>query len=195
MLKLILASILTFLSLSASAGTVTVNGTSCGSLTSMTLDAAGALVVGTDAACGVITPPPPPVEPPVEDPFACVPSANLNCITRPFPVIPQEIVSLYGSKVVAIKVRVPATGRGRISTMIYAGPTAARTVTLSTVPGEMTSPLECVKSGLEVTSNNWTTLPGVRGECQLPVGKDIYINIKASNCPEGTRCKIYLKAN
>ena len=140
-------------------------------------------------------PPPPPVEPPVDDPFECVQAPMLNCASRPFPVIVQEIVSLYGSRVVAIKVRVPASGRGYIQTMQYAGVTAARTVTLSTLPGEMTAPRECVKAGFEVTGNAWTTTPGVRGECRLPPGKDVYINIQASNCPAGARCKIYLKAN
>ncbi len=174
------------------AGQVVVNDNNCGALVSAALDAQGNIAIQSTQACGAGVPPPPP---PHEDPFVCVPSSMLNCIERPFPVIMQEIVSLYGSKTVAIKVRVPASGRGYISTMVYAGVTAARTVTLSTLPGEMTAPRECVKAGFEVTGNAWTTTPGVRGECLLPPGKDVYINIQASNCPAGARCKIYLKAN
>lgn len=186
------------LPLLATAGTVTLNGMSCGSLQNLSVSSAGNVTVSTDVGCGgaVIPPPEPPDTPgsPTIDPFACVRTPALDCASRPFPIIVQEIVSLYGSRTVAIKVRVPASGRGYVQTMQYAGVTAARTVTLSTLPGVMTAPRECVKWGFEVTGNAWTTTPGVRGECLLPAGKDVYINIQASNCPAGTRCKIYMRA-
>jgi hypothetical protein len=63
MKKLILTSILMFISAFAFSGTVTVNGNSCGSLTSAIVGAEGNLEVKTTATCGGVVVPPPPPEP------------------------------------------------------------------------------------------------------------------------------------
>ncbi len=192
MLKLILASILTFLSLSASAGTVTVNGTSCGSLTSATMGAEGNLEVKTTATCGGVVVPPPEPEP---DPLACIPSSTQICLSRPWPNIAQELMSIRNGQLISIKVRTGQSGVGTVYVNNYAGDTAAMQVALATVPGTVDTPATCMRKGFESVSLRWEISGANTRVCQLPPGKDIYLTLKATNCPDRVSCKFYLRAN
>lgn len=192
MLKLILASILTFLSLSASAGTVTVNGNSCGSLTSATMGAEGNLEVKTTATCGGVVVPPPEPEP---DPLACIPSSTQICLSRPWPNIAQELMSIRNGQLISIKVRTGQSGVGTVYVNNYAGDTAAMQVALATVPGTVDTPATCRRKGFESVSLRWEISGANTRVCQLPPGKDIYLTLKATNCPDRVSCKFYLRAN
>lgn len=190
--KRILMAILTLFTASALAGTVTVNGNSCGSWSKLVYTPAGDLSLTTDGACGTVAPPP--VEPPpVTSPSAC--PSGVTCIDRPFPVIPQEVLGLRAGQTLAVRVNVPATGTGYISTMITTGDTASRRVSLSSVAGDMNPPSSrCSSTGWETTGTGWTAGEGTARTCYVKPGT-AYINVQVTNCEPGKTCRFYLKGN
>ena len=192
MKKLILTSILMFISAFAFSGTVTVNGNSCGSLTAALMGANGDLEVETTTACGGVVTPPPEPEP---TPFVCVPSSTQICLSRPWPNIAQELMSIRNGQLISIKVRTGQSGAGTVYVNNYAGDTAAMQVVLATVPGTVDTPAACTKKGFESVNLRWEIAGGNTRVCQLPAGKDIYLTLKATNCPDRVTCKFYLRAN
>lgn len=192
MKKLILTSILAFISAFAFSGTVTVNGNSCGSLTSAIVGAEGNLEVKTTATCGGVVVPPPEPEP---DPLACIPSSTQICLSRPWPNIAQELMSIRNGQLISIKVRTGQSGVGTVYVNNYAGDTAAMQVALATVPGTVDTPATCMRKGFESVSLRWEISGANTRVCQLPPGKDIYLTLKATNCPDRVSCKFYLRAN
>lgn len=182
---------LALVSCGVSAATVTVNGVGCGNFKGAQIDASGNVAMATDGTCGAVAPPPEP-EPPAPDPFKCPP--GVTCSDRPFPVIPQELVSIKGKQILSFKVKAPEAGSGAISTMNYSGASATLRMTLSTLPGEMAGTQFCTYSGFEVTTVKWTTATGTR-LCKVPSNAALYINVQATNCADGATCKFYLKAN
>ena len=193
MKKLILASILTLISAFAFAAAVTVNGNSCGSWSKLTYTPAGDLSLTTDGACGTVAPPP--VEPPpvVTPPTSC--PSGVTCIDRPFPVIPQEILGLKAGQTLAVRVTVPPTGAGYISTMITTGDTASRRVSLSSVAGDMNPPSSrCASTAWETTGIGWTAGEGTARTCYVKPGT-AYINVQVTNCEPSKTCKFWLKGN
>lgn len=191
--KSILISILAFISASAFAGTVTVNGHSCGSLITLMTTPAGDLTIKTDGACGTVAPPP--VEPPpvVTPPTSC--PAGVTCLNRTWP-IKQEVITLRAGQTIAIAVPADAAGTSRyVQTMITAGNSAARRLAISTTAGDVNpSNTRCATSGWESISMRYTAgdSGGARG-CFVPAGVPIYINLTPTNCPEGQRCDVYIK--
>lgn len=181
-----------FISAFAFSGTVTVNGNSCGSLTSATMGAEGNLEVKTTATCGGVVVPPPEPEP---DPLACIPSSTQICLSRPWPNIAQELMSIRNGQLISIKVRTGQSGVGTVYVNNYAGDTAAMQVALATVPGTVDTPATCMRKGFESVSLRWEISGANTRVCQLPPGKDIYLTLKATNCPDRVSCKFYLRAN
>lgn len=174
------------ISLSALAATVMVDGKAAGTLQKLTVGANGDVVVTT----GTVSPPP------IDPPAAACPQ-GVTCIDRAFPVLVQEVLSLKAGQVLAVRVKTPdGKGAGRVTTMYTTGNTAARRVSLSATPGD-TDPgnTKCTSSGLEITTNDWSTDSAALRTCVLPPGSTAFINIRTTNCPDGMVCKFYLKGS
>ncbi len=192
MYKSILISTLMLISALSFAGTVTVNGHSCGSLITLTTTPAGDLTIKADGTCGTVAPPvePPPV---VTPPSSC--PAGVTCLKRTWP-LKQEIISLRAGQTVAIAVPAESAGTARyVQTMITAGNSAARRLAISTTAGDVNpANTRCATRGWESVSMNYTAgdSGGARG-CFVPAGVPIFINLAPTNCPEGQRCDVYIK--
>lgn len=192
MYKSILISLLMLISALSFAGTVTVNGHSCGSLITLTTTPAGDLTIKTDGTCGTVAPPvePPPV---VTPPSSC--PVGVTCLKRTWP-LKQEVISLRAGQTVAIAVPAESAGTSRyVQSMITAGNSAARRLAISTTAGDVNpANTRCATSGWESVSMNYTAgdSGGARG-CFVPAGVPIFINLAPTNCPEGQRCDVYIK--
>lgn len=176
----------------AMAGAVTVNGMACGSLRTISLDGSGNFAITTDGTCGLVPSDPPPVDPPV---IGSCPS-GVTCIDRTFPIIRQEVVSIRAGQILAFRVNTGASGSGLIQTNNTANLSPGRRVAVSTAAGDLNpANARCATSGFEATSSGYVIGTPVDRKCTLPANSVVYINVQATNCPDGKRCEFYLKAN
>ena len=191
MKRLILTSILTLISAFAFAAAVVVNGSSCGSWTSMTTSPNGDIAIKADGTCGAVSQPvePPPV---VAPPSSC--PAGVVCLERKWPLV-QEVITLRAGQVVAIKLPGDAVGKKRrLTTMITSGDTAARRVAISDKPGDVDpAQSRCSTQGFESIAISYTVgEPTSATACFMPADKPVYWNLTPTNCPEGTKCRVYI---
>ena len=182
MKKLILASILTLISAFAFAAAVTVNGISCGSLKSLTLTGTGDYAVSTDGTCGAVSP--------VEPPASTCPS-GVRCIDRPWPIVPQEMITLDGNSTIAIKVRAPELGSGKLATAYTSGNSGNRQVAISSAPGDFAVPAVCIKSGTQSTNTYWSIGAANQSQCLMAPNQTYWVNIRHTTC--SGRCEFILK--
>jgi hypothetical protein len=174
------------------AGSVSVNGADCGSLKVLSLDSEGNITVATDGTCGLVPADPPPVDPPV---IGACPS-GVTCIDRTFPIIRQEVVSIRAGQILAFRVNTGASGVGTVYTNNTANLSPNRRVALSTVAGDLNPPnSRCGTSGFESTTSGYVVGTPVDRKCTLPAYSVVYINVQATNCPDGKRCEFLLRAN
>lgn len=183
MYKSILISILMLISASSFAAPLTVNGISCGSWTRLEMGADNSLSLATDGACGTVAPP---VEPPSS---AC--PAGVRCIDRPWPINPQETVTLDGNSVLAIKVRAGESGAGKLATAYTSGQSGNRQVVISSKPGDFAPVAPCASTGTQTTMTYWAIGAGKSYQCAMTAGQTYWINIKHTNC--AGRCEFILK--
>lgn len=122
---------------------------------------------------------------------------GVKCITRAWPNMPRETISMSASTIMAIKVSTTDDGvSGHIITNYTTGNTATRIVALSSSPGNFDVPFDCITSGLEHTTLGWIqgTTTTVKRDCIIPSNSTAWINIKFTNC-EASSCSYYLTLN
>lgn len=183
MKRLILTSILTLISAFAFAAAVTVNGSLCGSLKSLTLSGTGDYTVSTDGTCGAVSPP---VEPPAS---TCPPGAK--CIKRTWPINPQETITLDGTSVLAIEVKSGASGAGKLMTAYTAGNSGNRQVAISSKPADFAVSAPCIKSGTQSTTTYWGIGVANQSQCLMAPVQAYWVNIRHTNC--AGRCEFILR--
>ena len=120
---------------------------------------------------------------------------GVTCVTRPWPTIAEETVTMKGNAVMAIQVNTTAAGvTGTFSTNYTTGATASRVVAISSLPGDFNVGLRCTDSGLENTSIKWQQ-SGTDRACQIPANGTAWVNIKFTNCPSTSNCSFYMRNN